>query len=1082
MSSCLEAKYHKAWWYSCNFCVECSLKALKVDPEATLNTLLFKVRQQPLRVQCTARLLAALNDVATPLTFPAHLIPRIVETMEAIVDNLRPREARNACSVLLTKCLEIAESDPPQCPRVSVITGVVSKSVVAAGRIERLLVDKPDQVVKLMYCPRVDRACRYEVLRVVLRLMKSEDLLNLLCNAVHSVIDPEQAATLLNLLCKVLTSLSSTPCVTKILQFHFPKIVQNLVRCVTSRDDNLQIYSVRFVGFLASLDDPYLSNAIVGGDPAASIGEALFFYNNAAISEVLGVLPYLCNAKNFYEDNGKARLFLENIILRIGTISSEGENDIFFNGVRVVTLLLKHSVQFKTNIVGKNASQLIHILSRCVSCSNDQMSHTACHTALHFISSAETSAETWQVDVVQLAKLVLTKDACPNETSGICKCFALKLVNGLLFWCGKLDAKGEVSLDALIFDIITDHARKCCLLTNSKTSEKLLSTVKNVLECDEWTLKTDLSATLASMGFLDLLLIKGSRNFASIETRVESVALVTRILCENKFGICLEERTCINSLMQFCQTNHSLLFTDATAEANLSFLYCRAYYNPNSDSAQFIDCIVCFLSYCFCGSISSSMAKGVLFILACQGASGILPECVIRLVCRWATVPERVYTDSPLYVNWILGLHYRQIPQEFLVSTLQLWLAENRCEKITCNAATVAIFLEVMVFSSNFQTAANAHHRLNQAIEEMEDNHSLIETVWIKLPVFLMRSSASNSDGNYGHAFHLSLAAKICMNSKSSKMPFGEAWSVLPEFIVSLLKLDKKKWTMVSLEAAFDISTHVLTLENTSQWRKLILLFRSKSFITDFESYVNSKDILASALKLLSAMIVLQNGYQYPTNSSLIPARVEIDSNILLDSLLCENQNCGKILAVLNLVNDIITLSDSSSSLASITSKDDRNLIRFCNEFFKSVHAVIALHPGTCVELAGWHCLENLLTWSKDKWLCHAPWTHTLIWMLEIPTESADASRRMLVYLRLFFLRLHESYQGMNLVSGKTIGSKAKLTNRTAQRLVCCASAFAYRHCCRSEILMVLKQIDFELEEEVRRMIKAKVIELEFSG
>lgn len=51
---------HKPCLYGRNFCVECSLQALRSDPEAILEPLLAKLREHPLRSACASRIIFAL--------------------------------------------------------------------------------------------------------------------------------------------------------------------------------------------------------------------------------------------------------------------------------------------------------------------------------------------------------------------------------------------------------------------------------------------------------------------------------------------------------------------------------------------------------------------------------------------------------------------------------------------------------------------------------------------------------------------------------------------------------------------------------------------------------------------------------------------------------------------------------------------------------------------------------------------------------------------------------------------------------------------------------------------------------------
>jgi len=54
-------KEHDVWMYGSSFCVECSLQALTLDPEAMLTPLLAKLQVHRLRVACAARVIHALT-------------------------------------------------------------------------------------------------------------------------------------------------------------------------------------------------------------------------------------------------------------------------------------------------------------------------------------------------------------------------------------------------------------------------------------------------------------------------------------------------------------------------------------------------------------------------------------------------------------------------------------------------------------------------------------------------------------------------------------------------------------------------------------------------------------------------------------------------------------------------------------------------------------------------------------------------------------------------------------------------------------------------------------------------------------
>jgi hypothetical protein len=65
-------------------------------------------------------------------------------------------------------------------------------------------------------------------------------------------------------------------------------------------------------------------------------------------------------------------------------------------------------------------------------------------------------------------------------------------------------------------------------------------------------------------------------------------------------------------------------------------------------------------------------------------------------------------------------------------------------------------------------------------------------------------------------------------------------------------------------------------------------------------------------------------------------------------------------------------------------------------------------HPGSPLESAAWTCLRLVLEWDLDKWLCHLPWTHTLIWTKKVWLLDSDCARQMLLFLQSVFNKLHQ--------------------------------------------------------------------------
>ncbi|XP_059484122.1 uncharacterized protein LOC132201719 [Neocloeon triangulifer] len=1090
MASCGQRHYCTPWRYGRNFCVECSIDALKLDPEAVLEPLLEKLELYTLRVDCASKVVSALLGSAKSLTFPASLIPVAATAIEVVLSKLRPLDSRDVCAELLTKCLKIMEDDPPRCPRVSLARIVVSQSVVAAGRVERLLSAVPERVVKLMICPRIEEDLRLDLLQTVAMQQPLHQLMETLLEELRIVASTDGATAVLDILRLILLQTDDKLEKDEILSPHISWLHHKLSHCLMSRDAVLQFSAVNFTKCLVCQNESHANSVLQHGDLCDAMMDPLLSYDTNVVRATLSMLSELSTNAQIYQDN-KAKVFLKSIMAKLEKTCDDFDNS--FCCVRLLGQLVQNATIHNCDILEDCANEIFELTWHLLLSEDETVSHAAAHLALDLISARQIPGVKWNVDVLHLAQLAIVKDACPKEDSDLCNCFTQRVAISLIYWFNDDDEdKINVELGKWMTEQIVEHAANCALNAECSSGRKILrlsKAVKTLLSPRKWSGKFEFATQIANVGFLDYFL----SNKAHLSIACEPLSMVLQLLCETHLGVSLDLEMLNEHLVQGFASSYDF----DSANMQLCILYCWALHSSSDNPAlaDEIPNVAKFLNYCNYRFISNHMAKAAVFVLAVasKGHAGKLPDCVVRLVSRWAANPESLYTDHAVYVSWVLQLQHQQIPQEFLISTLQRWLSMDRRDSdVLCSYANATIFMEVMVGSDNITAALGAMAALHEAIECEDEKLPLTELLWMKLPSYLMKKSAQNYEGNYGHALLLRLAISN-FPQENCVMPLEESWSVLPEFIAQLLlqKPGDRKWSVSTLDSAFTIANHILASSDEadlSQKTKLKLFIKVTIFLPSLEKFINSEPISSahiSALEFVTALINAHESCLKKMNSPKVLECISLDSKVLLQALQAKSQSCELIRAVICLVDAIILSSPLLNHLVSIKVESSEALAQFAAEFYKLVHLSIALHPGSEIESSGWSCLRQLLLWGVDKWLCRTPWTHLLLWTVELPSKSELATRNMLLYLKSFFKTLDESHKIRVQGKEKPVGSEAKLTNKTAKRLVACASSLAYLQNCRRGVYEVLKlvlKLDYELQEEVKLLISSKLSELKYGG